>query len=125
LKSQWSNCKLILTLSYKPGRVVVVLNGKHTGKKGIIIKSNYENSKDKKFPHCLVVGLSKAPRRVTKKYLKTVDDKTKKLEQLLQGEKKGDESVTEQLGRLRRLGVYVKTYNMSHLLATRYCFNNF
>jgi ribosomal protein L14E/L6E/L27E len=119
LKKQWSNCKKNLTNSYKPGRVVVVLNGKHTGKKGIIIKSNYENSKDKKFPHCLVVGLSKAPRRVTKKYLKKVDEKTKKLEQLLQSERKGDESVSEQLNRLRKLGVFVKTYNMSHLLATR------
>jgi len=30
-------------------------------KKGVIIKSNYENTKDKKFPHCLVVGLAKPP----------------------------------------------------------------
>jgi hypothetical protein len=88
-----------------------VLNGKHTGKKGIIIKSNYENSKERKFPHCLVVGLSKAPKRVTKKYLKKVDEKVKNLEK---------NNSQEQINRLKRVGVFIKTYNMSHLLATRY-----
>ncbi len=88
-----------------------MLNGKHTGKKGIIIKSNYENSKERKFPHCLVVGLSKAPKRVTKKYLKKVDEKVKNLEK---------NNSQEQINRLKRVGVFIKTYNMSHLLATRY-----
>ena len=61
--------------------------------------------------------MSKAPRRVTKKYLKKVDEKTKKLEKAL-AEKK--DNVTEQINRLKRLGVFIKTYNMTHLLATRY-----
>lgn len=46
---------------YKPGKVVVVLNGRNAGAKGVIVKSNYESVKDRKYPHCLVVGLSKDP----------------------------------------------------------------
>lgn len=101
--------------SYKPGRVVVVLTGRNAGKKGIIIKSNYENSKDKKFPHCLVVGLAKAPKRVTKKSLKRVEDRVKNIES-----GKDQATVAAELQKLKRLGVFIKTYNMSHLLATRY-----
>ena len=65
---------------YKPGKVVVVLNGKNAGAKGIIVKSNYDNTKDRKYPHCLVVGLSKGPRRPTKRNLAKLQDKIKKLE---------------------------------------------
>merc|ERR1719362_1534220 len=97
---------------FKPGRVCVVLNGKHAGKKGIIIKSNYENTKERRYPHCLVVGLSKAPRRVTKASLKKRNDLLQKLES------KGN--CMERINKLKKLGVFVKTYNMTHLLATRY-----
>ena len=92
------------------------MNGRYAGKKGIIIRSNYENSKDKKFPHCLVVGLSKAPRRVTKKSLKKAEERLRKIE----SSKADAATVTAQLNKLKRLGVFIKTYNMSHLLATRY-----
>ena len=101
---------------YKPGRVVVVTNGKFAGKKGIIIRSNFEQTKTKKYPHCLVLGLSKAPRRVTKKYLKKVEEKTKNLEKKITEGKATQES----LEKLKRFGVFLKTYNMNHILATRY-----
>ena len=65
---------------YRPGKVVIVLNGRFAGHKGIIIKSNYESGKDRKYPHCLVVGLSKGPRKATKKNLAKWQDKIKKLE---------------------------------------------
>lgn len=106
--------------SYKPGRVVVVLNGRHAGKKAVIVKTNYENSKEKKFPHCLVVGLSKPPRRVTKKSLKNVEEHLRKLES-----SKNQESAAEQIIRMKRLGIFVKTYNMTHLLVTRYNLINY
>jgi ribosomal protein L14E/L6E/L27E len=101
---------------YKPGRVVVVTNGKYSGKKGIIVRSNFEQTKTKRFPHCLVIGLTKYPRRVTKRSLKKVEERTKRFEEKLS---KGtiDKEVLE---KLKRLGVFVKTYNMSHILATRY-----
>ena len=97
---------------YKPGKVVVVLNGRFAGHKGIIVKSNYESGKDRKYPHCLVVGLSKGPRKATKKNLAKLQDKIKKLE--------AAKDSNERVNTLKSFGVFIKTYNMSHLLATRY-----
>ena len=100
---------------YKPGRLVVVTNGRYAGKKGIIVRSNFEGTKAKKFPHCLVLGLAKPPRRVTKRSLKKLEEKTKALT-----EKISKGASAEALNKLKRLGVFLKTYNMGHILATRY-----
>ena len=97
---------------YKPGKVVVVLNGKNAGAKGIIVKSNYDNTKDRKYPHCLVVGLSKCPRRPTKRNIAKLQERIKKLEAAKDSNNK--------LNSLKSFGVFIKHYNMSHLLATRY-----
>jgi len=97
---------------YKPGKVVLVLNGRYAGKKGIIIKSNYESIRDRKYPHCIVVGLSKGPRKPTKKNIAKLQARIKKLE--------SSKDSNEKLSSLKSFGVFIKTYNMSHLLATRY-----
>ena len=97
---------------YKPGKVVVVLNGRYAGRKGIIVKSNYESVRDRKYPHCMVVGLSKGPRKPTKRNLAKLQEKIKKLET-----SKDD---NDRLNTLKTFGVFIKTYNMTHLLATRY-----
>ena len=91
---------------------MVVLNGRNAGSKGIIVKSNYENTKDKKYPHCVVVGLSKGPRKPTKKNIAKLQARIRKLE--------SQSDVTDRLNALKSFGVFIKTYNMSHLLATRY-----
>ena len=91
---------------------MVVLNGKNAGAKGIIVKSNYDNTKDRKYPHCLVVGLSKGPRRPTKRNLAKLQDKIKKLE--------AAKDSNDKVNALKSFGVFIKHYNMSHLLATRY-----
>ena len=93
---------------YKPGKVVLVLNGRYAGHKGIIIKSNYESVKDRKYPHCQVVGLAKGPRKPTKKNIAKLQARIKKLES------------QKDIKSLKSFGVFIKTYNMSHLLATRY-----
>ena len=93
---------------YKPGKVVLVLNGRYAGHKGIIIKSNYESIKDRKYPHCQVVGLAKGPRKPTKKNIAKLQARIKKLES------------QKDIKALKSFGVFIKTYNMSHLLATRY-----
>ena len=97
---------------YKPGKVVVVLNGRNAGAKGVIVKSNYESVKDRKYPHCLVVGLSKGPRKPTKKNIAKLQAKIKKLE--------ASKDTNDRINALKSFGVFIKTYNMSHLLATRY-----
>ena len=97
---------------YKPGKVVIVLKGRYAGLKGIIIKTNYESVKDRKYPHCQVVGLSKGPRKPTKKNIAKLQARIKKLES------QNDE--VDRIKALKSFGVFIKYYNMSHLLATRY-----
>ena len=99
---------------YKPGKIVVILNGRYAGKKGVIVKSNYESVKDRKYPHCMVVGLSKGPKKPTKKNIAKMEAQIKQLEE---SEK---ENTADRVKRLRSFGIFIKTYNMSHLLATRY-----
>lgn len=97
---------------YKPGKVVVILKGRYAGNKGIIVKSNYERGNDRKYPHCLVAGLSKGPKRATKKRLAKIQEKISKLEK--------KENSQDKLALLKSFGVFIKTYNMSHILVTRY-----
>ena len=97
---------------YKPGMIVIVLNVRYAGRKGVIVKSNYESVKDRKFPHCMVVGLSHGPRKPTKKNLAKLQAKIKKLE--------SQENTSDRVKALKSFGIFIKTYNMSHLLATRY-----
>ena len=97
---------------YKPGKIVVVLNGRFAGRKGIIVKSNYESVKDRKYPHCMVVGLSHGTRKPTRKNIAKLQAKIKQLE--------SQENTVDRIKKLKSFGVFIKNYNMSHLLATRY-----
>jgi hypothetical protein len=55
---------------------------------------------------------------VTKKFLKKTNERRVNLEKkLAEG---SNAKLNEKLNRLKRLGVFIKSYNMSHLLATRY-----
>ena len=99
---------------YKPGKIVIVLNGRFAGRKGIIVKSNYESVKGRKYPHCMVVGLSKGPKKPTKKNIAKMQAQIKQLES------SNKEDSADRVKRLKSFGIFIKTYNMSHLLATRY-----
>ena len=99
---------------YKPGKIVVILNGRYSGRKGVIVKSNYESVKDRKYPHCMVVGLSKGPKKPTKKNIAKMQAQIKQLES------SDKENAADRVKRLKSFGIFIKTYNMSHLLATRY-----
>ena len=99
---------------YKPGKIVVILNGRYAGRKGVIVKSNYESVKDRKYPHCMVVGLSKGPKKPTKRNIAKMQAQIKKLES------SDKEDAVDRVKRLKSFGIFIKTYNMSHLLATRY-----
>ena len=99
---------------YKPGKIVVILNGRYAGRKGVIVKSNYESVKDRKYPHCMVVGLSKGPKKPTKKNIAKMQAQIEKLES------SDKENSADKVKRLKSFGIFIKTYNMAHLLATRY-----
>ena len=60
----------------------------------------------------MVVGLSNGPRKPTKKNLARIQAKIKNLE--------SQENSSDKIKALKSFGVFIKTFNMSHLLATRY-----
>ena len=83
----------------KPGRVVIMLTGKYAGKKAVILKVYYEGSKSRKFGHVLLAGISKYPRKVTKRMSE------------------------ERVARRIRIKPFVKYVNFNHFMPTRYVLN--
>ena len=80
----------------KPGKVVVMLIGRHAGRKAVILKVFYEGTKSRKFGHCLVAGLERYPRRVTR----AMSD--------------------ARASRRMRLKPFVRYVNFNHFMPTRY-----
>lgn len=54
-------------LVYKPGKVAIVLQGRHAGKKAVVIKQLDEGTKERPYPHAIVAGIERYPRKVTKR----------------------------------------------------------
>lgn len=44
-----------------------MLSGRHAGKKVVVVKQSDEGTKDRPYPHALVAGIDKYPRKVTKR----------------------------------------------------------
>ena len=80
----------------KPGRVVIMLSGKYAGKKAVILKVNYDGTREKKFRHCIVAGMCRYPRKV----------------HCRQSE--------ERIKRRIRVKTFVKYVNFNHFMPTRY-----
>ena len=80
----------------KAGRVVVMLGGRFSGKKAIVVKTFDEGSKHRSFGHALVAGIEKAPMKVTK----------------AMGKKK--------VSKRTRVKTFVKYANYNHIMPTRY-----
>ncbi|CAI7918219.1 unnamed protein product [Closterium sp. NIES-53] len=51
----------------KPNKVVVVLQGRYAGRKAVIVKNFDDGVSGRQYGHALVAGISKYPRKVTKK----------------------------------------------------------
>ncbi|KAI0049495.1 60S ribosomal protein L27 [Auriscalpium vulgare] len=83
---------------FKPGKVAIVLQGRQAGKKVVVIKQVDDGSKDRAYPHAIVVGIERYPRKVTKRM----------------GAKK--------LARRSKVKPFIKIVNYSHLFPTRYTF---
>mmetsp|Transcript_5432 Transcript_5432/g.8868 ORF Transcript_5432/g.8868 Transcript_5432/m.8868 type:complete len:140 (-) Transcript_5432:146-565(-) len=80
------------------GRVCMILQGRFAGCKGVIVETR-EPSRKHKFLHCVVAGISKAPRRVNPKMeRKTIMERSK-------------------------ISTFVKVINQRHLMPTRYRLN--
>mmetsp|Transcript_57005 Transcript_57005/g.124700 ORF Transcript_57005/g.124700 Transcript_57005/m.124700 type:complete len:148 (-) Transcript_57005:46-489(-) len=80
----------------KAGRVVVLLQGRHAGKKAVVTKVFDEGSKARPFGHALVAGVERPFKKVTKKMSQ------KKIKNKL------------------RCKCFVKFVNYNHMMPTRY-----
>ncbi|KAF6780437.1 hypothetical protein AHF37_00072 [Paragonimus kellicotti] len=83
----------------RPGVVVLVLGGRYTGRKGIVIKSYDDGSKEKPYGHALVVGVDRYPRRIIRKM----------------GKKRMESRC--------KIKPFVKIFNYNHLMPTRHSVN--
>jgi len=52
---------------YKPGKVAIILNGRQAGKKVVVIKQLDEGTKERPYPHAIIAGIERYPRKVTKR----------------------------------------------------------
>jgi large subunit ribosomal protein L27e len=80
----------------KPGKIVLVLNGRNAGRKAVIISNQDEGAGDRQYGHALVVGIERNPKPITKSMGKKKQNKRNKLKP------------------------FVKVYNCNHLMPTRY-----
>ena len=77
--------------------MVVILQGRYAGSKAVIVKSYDDgNAGGRSYGHCLVVGLSKPPRKVTRK------------------------SSPEKQAKRSSLKAFCKLVNYNHVMPTRY-----
>jgi len=74
-----------------------LLAGRHAGKKAVVVKTFDDGNSDRRFSHCLVAGLARNPRKVTKTMSK------KKVEK-----------------RTKAMKPFVKYINVRHVFPTRY-----
>jgi large subunit ribosomal protein L27e len=94
----FSFCFFILfVLSQESGKVVIVLAGRHAGKKAVVIKTFEDGNSNFRFSHCLVAGIARGPRKVTRAMSKAQVEK-----------------------RSRVMKPFVKYVNIRHVFPTRY-----
>ncbi|KAI9153221.1 hypothetical protein LWI28_007898 [Acer negundo] len=80
----------------KPNKAVILQQGRHTGRKAVIIKSFDDGTHERPYGHCLVAGIKKYPNKVIRK------DNTKKT------------------AKKSRVKAFIKLVNYRQLMPTRY-----
>ncbi|XP_062218854.1 large ribosomal subunit protein eL27x-like [Phragmites australis] len=80
----------------KPGKAVILLQGRFAGRKAVIVRVFEEGTRDRPYGHCLVAGLAKYPKKVIRK------DSAKKT------------------AKKSRVKCFIKLVNFTHLMPTRY-----
>lgn len=80
----------------KPGKVVLVLAGRYSGRKAVIVKNIDDGTSDRPYSHALVAGIDRYPRKVT----------------ATMGKKK--------IAKRSKIKAFVKVCNYNHLMPTRY-----
>ena len=78
------------------GKIVVINSGRYAGKKAMIVNNYNDGTKSKKFGHCLVFGIERVPRKITKSMAE------------------------EKIKRRVTVKPFVKFMNYNHFIFTRY-----
>jgi large subunit ribosomal protein L27e len=80
----------------RQGRVVIVLRGRYAGRKAVVVKVFDDGAGDRKFGHCIIAGMDRPPRRVTKSMS------------------------NKKISSRSKVKPFVKFVNFNHILPTRY-----
>lgn len=81
----------------------MLLQGRHAGKKAVIVRAHEEGHGDRHFGHALVAGIDQGPRKITRAMQKA--DKRNK---------------TNKVAKRSRIRPFVKCVNFNHMMPTRY-----
>ncbi|XP_036598938.1 60S ribosomal protein L27-like [Trichosurus vulpecula] len=79
----------------KPRKVVLVLAGRYSGRKTVIVKNIDDGTSDRPYSHALVAGIERYPRKVTA-------------------------AMGKKIAKSWKIKSFVKVYNYDHLMPTRY-----
>ena len=79
----------------KSGKVVLLLGGRYSGRKAVIVKNYDDGSQEKPYGHALVAGIERYPLKVTKPMGK------------------------KRTAKRSRIKTFVKICNYNHLMPTR------
>ena len=85
-----------MTRFVKPGRVVLMTNGRYAGRKAVVVQAQEAKTKERKYGHALVAGIKKYPKRVVRGMSK------------------------RRIARRAHVGVFLRIVNQKHCFATRY-----
>lgn len=79
------------------GKVVIVLAGRYAGQKAVVVKSFDDGTSEKRYSHCLIAGIARGPKKVTRAMSKAKIEKRSKC-----------------------MKPFVKYVNVRHVFPTRY-----
>ncbi|KAI9144792.1 ribosomal L27e protein family-domain-containing protein [Paraphysoderma sedebokerense] len=82
----------------KPGKVVIVLQGRYAGRKAVVIKNNDNGDGSRPYPHAIVAGIERYPLKITK----------------AMGQKR--------VAKRSKVKPFIKVVNYNHMMPTRYTF---
>jgi len=83
--------------STETGKVVIVLAGRFAGQKAVVVKTFDDGTPDKRYSHCLIAGIARGPKKVTRAMSKAKIEKRSKC-----------------------MKPFVKYVNVRHVFPTRY-----
>jgi len=80
----------------KPGKVVIVLNGRYAGRKAVVVKNYDEGTNQRPYGHAVIAGVDRYPLKITR----------------AMGKKR--------VSKRSRVKPFIKVVNFTHFMPTRY-----